>query len=129
MPARDMDLIRTLLLKIESAKIPSHSYIEADNFCAMAAISTDPSGDTDNYWYHMQLLSDAGMLMGKMEKGLLRGLSWQGCEFLDSIRDPEIWAKTKKSAGAAGGFTADLLKDLAKGFIRTKIEEHTGVKM
>jgi len=37
--------------------------------------------------------------------------------------------KTKKGAAAAGGFTFDLLKDLAKGFIKTKIEEHTGIKI
>jgi hypothetical protein len=37
---------------------------------------------------------------------------WPG---LDSIRNPKIWEKTKKGAEAAGGFTVDLLKDLAKG--------------
>ena len=29
---------------------------------------------------------------------------------------------------AAGGFTVDLLKDLAKGLIKKQIEERTGVK-
>ena len=60
---------------------------------------------------------------------MFRRLSWQGHDFLDSIRDPEVWNKTKKGAAAAGGFTFDLLKDLAKGFIKTKIEEHTGIKI
>jgi hypothetical protein len=40
-----------------------------------------------------------------------------------------VWTKTKKGAVAAGGFTVDLLKDLAKGFIKKQIEERTGVKL
>jgi hypothetical protein len=34
-----------------------------------------------------------------------------------------------KALKATGSFTFDLLKELAKGFIKTKIEEHTGVKL
>ena len=49
--------------------------------------------------------------------------------FLGAIRDPEIWAKTKKGAAAAGGFTMELLRDLAKGFIKKQVEELTGVKI
>lgn len=56
-------------------------------------------------------------------------LTWQGHDFLDSVRNQETWAKTKKGALAAGGWTADILKDLAKGFIKKQIEEHTGVKL
>ena len=60
---------------------------------------------------------------------IVRGLTWNGHDFLDSIRDPKIWAKTKSGAAAAGGFTVDLLKDLAKGLVRKQIEEYTGVKL
>lgn len=49
--------------------------------------------------------------------------------FLDSVRDPETWWRTKKAAAGAGGFTLDLLKDLAKGLIRKQIEDRTGVKL
>jgi hypothetical protein len=45
------------------------------------------------------------------------------------VRDPKIWAKTKDGALAAGGFTVDLLKDLAKGFVKKQIEERTGVTL
>jgi Hypothetical protein (DUF2513) len=58
-----------------------------------------------------------------------RQISWQGREFLDTVRDPEIWAKTKKGAEEAKGFTIDLLKDLAKGLVKKQIEELTGVKL
>jgi hypothetical protein len=58
-----------------------------------------------------------------------QSLTWEGHDFLDSVRDPKIWAKTKSGALAAGGFTVDLLKELAKGFIKKQIEERTGVKL
>jgi hypothetical protein len=47
----------------------------------------------------------------------------------NKIRDPEIWRKTKEGVGAAKGFTFDLLKDLAKGFVKKQIEDYTGVKL
>jgi hypothetical protein len=56
-------------------------------------------------------------------------LSMDGHDFLDSIRDPDVWNKTKKGALAAGGFTLNLLNDLAKGLIKKKIEDSTGIKL
>ena len=58
-----------------------------------------------------------------------RCLTPAGHDFLDSVRDPETWAKTKKAAVGAGGFTLDLLKDLAKGFLKKQIEDRTGVRL
>ena len=52
-----------------------------------------------------------------------------GHDFLDSIRDPDVWDKTKKGALAAGGFAMDLLKKLATGFVKKKIEDSTGIKL
>ena len=83
--------------------------------------------------YHLNLINEAGFLktMGSMLSGniLFDRLSLAGHDFVDSVRSPEVWAKTKQGAAAAGGFTVDLLKDLAKGFIKKQIEEYTGVKL
>jgi hypothetical protein len=57
------------------------------------------------------------------------GLSWAGCEYLDSVRDPEVWHKTKETANAVGGFTLDLLKKLAEGLIKMQIKKHTGIEL
>ena len=53
---------------------------------------------------HLRLLLDGGMLTGKadMDGIVTSGLSWAGCEFLDSIREPAIWRKTKSAAQKAG---------------------------
>jgi hypothetical protein len=53
---------------------------------------------------------------------------------LDGLRvahfaGPEIWAKTNGGAKRAGSFSLNLLGDLATGFVKTKIEHHTGIKL
>ena len=58
-----------------------------------------------------------------------RGFTPIGHDFIDSVRDPETWAKTKKATEAAGGWTLDLLKDLAKGLVKKQIEKHTGIEL
>lgn len=123
---RDMDLIRKILFEVESmAAGSSPIVIEFPGEYDQALVNE-----------HVDLMIEAGLLKGRVIKGMngvvgmiVQGLTWDGHDFLDSIRDPEVWAKTKRGAEAAGGFTVDLLKDLAKGFIKTKIEEHTGVKL
>ena len=40
-----------------------------------------------------------------------------------------VTMETKEGAEAAGGFTVDLLKDLAKGLVKKQVEEWTGVKL
>jgi Hypothetical protein (DUF2513) len=57
------------------------------------------------------------------------GLTWAGHDYLDAVRDPEIWKKVRQTTDAAGGFTLELVKDLAKGFIKTQIKKHTGMEL
>lgn len=92
-----------------------------------------PGYNIDQIDYHLMLINKAGLIDEggiRPAEGIgFRSLTWEGHDFLDSVRSPEVWAKTKKGAEAAGGFTVDLLKDLAKGFVKKQIEEYTGVKL
>jgi hypothetical protein len=128
---RDMDLIRELLLKLEDlSKPPSQTVL---------LFAGDPRLTAEGFTheqidYHLSLLREVRFIEcpGSQPAGggvNFRRLTWDGHDFLDSVRDPKIWEKTKKGADAAGGFTVDLLKDLAKGFIKKQIEEYTGVKL
>ena len=128
---RDMDLIRELLLRLEAYPAgagdifhitPDSSEIQVEGF------------DFDQIDYHLQLIIEVGWVntggtSAPMVGVFYSGLTWAGHDFLDSIRGQDIWDKTKKGALDAGGFTVDLLKDLAKGFIKKQIEERTGVKI
>jgi hypothetical protein len=92
-----------------------------------------PGYDLNQIDYHLTQIRKSGYIDEGGARPMLgigfRCLNPAGHDFLDSVRDPETWAKTKKTAAKAGGFTLDLLKDIAKGLIKKKIEDHTGIKL
>ncbi len=123
---RDMDLLRLLLLKLETI------HDEADSIYLYSYEELQIDGfTTDQVAYHLDLAVEAGLIdqggNGAMSEFMFRRLTWSGHDFADAVRDDEIWRKTRQGATAAGGFSLDLLKDLAKGFIRKKVAEHTGI--
>ncbi|WLH18794.1 DUF2513 domain-containing protein [Pseudomonas simiae] len=125
---RDMDLLRLLLLKLEVLHEDAHS------ICVYQYDELMVEGFTpDQVAYHLDLATEAGLVdqggNGVMNGFMFRRLTWEGHDFVDAVRDNDIWKKTRQGASAAGGFSVDLLKDLAKGFIRKKISEHTGVEI
>lgn len=127
---RNMDLIRELMLKLES--LPMNM---GDVFCLQPGdkeIAVE--GFTEHQIeYHLELLREIGFIQSPGSQPMLgityAGITWAGHDFLDAVRDPEIWRKTKQGAEAAGGFTIDLITDLAKGLIRTQIKKYTGVEV
>jgi hypothetical protein len=125
-----MDLVRELMLKLEAMDCDHNSvYIFEPGDSALAV-----DGYTDDeISYHLSLITEARWIESRGSKitnsFMFSRLSLAGHDFVDSVRSPEVWTKTKKGAEAAGGFTVDLLKDLAKGFIKKQIEEYTGVKL
>ena len=56
-------------------------------------------------------------------------LTMSGHEYLDSVRDEEVWRRTKQGAQAVGYFSLEALSALARGFMREKIRHHTGVEV
>ncbi len=124
---RDMDLVRDLLLQIEKFDQGYGGDIEIE------------AGDHESQVVaeHLRLLLEARLIEGDavpddeyaFDHILPTRLTWLGHDFLETVRDPEIWKKTKEGALSARGFTLDLLRDLAKGFIKKQIEERTGIAL
>ncbi len=127
---RDMDLIRELMLKIETLQTAHCSEFRLEPGTEPMTVAGFTAKEIE---YHLRLIVEAGLITsrGRFGNGAFRmdRMTWAGHDFVDSVRDPEVWAKTKKGAEAAGGFTVDLLKDLAKGFLKKQVEELTGVKV
>ena len=127
---RDMDLVRLLLLRTEDLTTPagtSEFLRVGDEFFVVDGF------DPDAVFYNFGLLVDAGFIAvsnrERMAAFPVTGMTWAGHEFLDKVRDPEIWREAKEGATKAGGFSLDLLGALAKGLIKKKIEQHTGIKL
>lgn len=110
---RDMDKIRSVLLAFEELDKPFY-----------LAYGSEPIGGLTGgleMVEYLKLLESAGFL----EKGQhsTYRMTWEGHEFLDKVRDPEIWRKTKDGAGKLGSWSVKLLGDIATGFIRAKAAE------
>lgn len=128
---RDMDLIRSIVLDIENGK----DWFETTSDETAVALGTDGSGlshdEADRLEYHLTLLEASGIAkFTKADSGWIpESLTWKGHDFADSVRDDEIWRKTKEGALAAKGFTVDLLVSLAKGYLKKQIETRTGIDL
>lgn len=127
---RDMELVRTLLLKVEGMSIPpgqvfgidwSDEFFEIEDY------------DRDTAIKHFELLMQAGFIAAPSSQGMtqfyLTGLTWEGHEFIDSIRNPEVWTRTKAGMRAVGGFGLDLMVQLAKAEGKRLITEKLGIPL
>ena len=107
---RDMDLIREILL-----------WMEGEGNGAFLPTEFPPLANPQVLMEHLQILKSGGLLETAGKFGVR--ISWEGHEFVDKVRDPEIWQKTKDGASKVGSWSIKLLADLAAGFIRAKAAE------
>jgi len=121
---RDMDLIRELMLAIESGK---HEFTQSEG---LEGTDAEP----EVIFYHLRLLNQAGYLAFPSEtvggaSFEVQGLTWEGHEFIDTIRDPEVWKRTKGAMAKAGGWTVGLIKDLGTAYLKHIIKEKAGIDL
>jgi len=117
---RDMDLARELLLFIESQPKCDGSHwvqFEPEHF----AVLGKSAGEIR---YHLSLLIEAGFIRGQhFGSGLplVSKLTWQGHEFLDNIRDQDIWTKVKKRIEGLPSVALSVVVEIAKAEIKSKL--------
>lgn len=132
---RDMDLIRELMLKLEELPVGpgDNVHIQPENGALLVeGCSEGALGDYSDHEieYHLSLIEKAGFIErtrhGPAVGIMFRGLSWSGHDFLDSVRSPDVWDKTKKAVSTAGGFTVELLVFAAKTYLENRIKGLVG---
>ncbi len=106
---RDWDLIRQILLATEAEESNVKIGFEVIDGCTEEA-----------FRYNAALLSEAGlihaMILPRIETTVVNSLTWEGHEFLDSIRDQATWNAIKSTA---------MKKNLGLSFRAIKaIEQH-----
>jgi hypothetical protein len=115
---RDMDLCRKILRYVEG--LPRGVFgIESEDLA-------DVDSDQDMINYHVKLLTQAGFLdsSGGSVNGipLIKGLTWEGHEFLEKTRDDGIWDKAKKVVTEkTGGVAIDLLYSVLTDLLKKAI--------
>ncbi|MDF2900348.1 MAG: hypothetical protein K0Q62_407 [Phenylobacterium sp.] len=60
---------------------------------------------------------------------LPKRLTFRGHEFLDTIRDPEVWRLTQEGAAKAGGAGVQFLWELGKAYARQVAKERLGLDL
>lgn len=117
---RDMDLIRDLLLKLEALEVrPSAVLLLGGQDKEVLSEGKTP----EEIDYHLSLIYEAGFISAPSFSSLdgripFQRLSWQGHEFVDVIRDPAVWKKTKEGATTIGGWTVGIIKDIGVAYLK-----------
>jgi hypothetical protein len=118
---RDMDLIRELMLKLESLPM---EYGDNVHIAPGSPVFEVDGYSFDQMAYHLDLIVQAGFIERSRSIPaigiMFSGLSWSGHDFLDSVRSPAVWDKAKQTASAAGGFTVELLVFAAKTYLENR---------
>jgi hypothetical protein len=112
---RDMELIRELMLEIES----KDNIFSFQNLCLEGV--NDLGYSFEQIDYHLQILIEAELLIGKVQPQAgfdrrmidIERLSWNGHEFLDNARNESVWKDTMKQVKEKGeGISIALLTQL-----------------
>ncbi len=110
---RNMDLIRRITL--ETAALPFGEWL-----VGMDGVS-DEAFSAHAIWMEEAGLIKASIseyMSGEPPKVLVHRLTWDGCEFADSIRDKTLWEKAKREVIAPTmSFTFETLREWMKAEI------------
>jgi len=110
---RDMDIIRLLLLQLETGDRPS----QLDNF------------SEERVTYNAALMVHAGLVKGAFARGGdgdslgvgMDRMKWSGHDFLDAARDETLWKKAKQTVmKPAASFTFEIVREWLKNEIRAR---------
>lgn len=115
---RDLDLIRELLLKIEALPAGPTAQYRMDEVDDPVLLS------------HLEMLLDSGLVNGKISRShgargdiiAIAGLTWDGHEWIEAVRDKHVWDETKRTCLENGGvLTFDLARAVAKRIHRIRL--------
>lgn len=111
---RDMDLIRRIAHATEALE-PGEML---DGLGGVNAVT---------FVQHVVWMQEAGLvealvpknLGGSLENAMVMRLTWEGCDFLDAVRDEGLWSKAKEAViKPSASFTFGLLKEWLTDEIR-----------
>lgn len=117
---RDMDLVRRLLLYLEDT-VDYRPLRSSD--IAIGGYSDAQIG------YHLGILADGGLIDvidtnsmdSKTFSCFVRGITWQGHEFLDSVRDDGVWSQTREKLQPFGSASLEIVKSVAVACLTSRL--------
>lgn len=118
---RDMDLIRRILLYVE----------ENGTYDGIHSPQITVDGySSEQIGYHVHLMTVGGLLditddtttLGDPTYYyLIGGMTWDGHDFLDSIRDDGVWNHTREAIKSMASVPFDVIKGVAVAYMSSKL--------
>ena len=117
---RDMELVRKILFAIEEQYVDRIIYNLDIEGHTMAEIA-----------YHCKILHEAGLVSDYGSKNAddhiyifaVSSLTWDGCDYLDKVRQDTVWNKTKDVITKQGlPMILDVVKDVSTAVITSMTE-------
>jgi hypothetical protein len=122
---RDMELVRSILLLVESSDVPP----SMDDVLGQL-----PERKSEEVAYHLKMMIEQVGFLNAISVGAIEGdswidleLTWSGHEFLEAVRDPEVWRRTKEGAQKAGNAGLGFMWELAKAYAKHVAKERLGI--
>ncbi|BAQ25023.1 DUF2513 domain-containing protein [Streptococcus troglodytae] len=119
------EVARDILLDVEGL----HQYPDPFTFSTPEKFNRAKKYDIDTIAYHCNLLKEAGFLKydpiygnNELQMVFINGLTYDGHQFLDSIRSPKVWRETKTRAEKLGAFTINIISNIASSVISDMIK-------
>lgn len=121
----DKDLVREILLAIEDSDKTPDSWID---------LAIEDHTD-EEVAYHVMLLHEAGFIVAQ-DLCSMSDFDWRpkrmtirGHEFLDTIRDREVWRLTKAGAEKAGGVSLAVMLEIGKAYGKQILKDRLGIEL
>ncbi len=116
------DCVRQLLLAIEEQ-------LNFNELKTVTDLKLDDSFALDDYLYSTKKLNEAGFINAKKLHGdgeifdyYIVDMTFEGHEYLETIRSPKAWNFAKEKAADLGSFSLKTLGTIAQGYIETYIK-------
>lgn len=127
----NQDCVRDILLELEK-KLDLNTQLYKNDLLTFS--SYEKYGEKD-FFYILLKLTEAGYLNAKVTAGAnnpvfsvnISSISWEGHEFLDSVRDNEVWKQTKSIVSKFSSVSITTIENIASNVITQLISKQLNI--
>lgn len=121
------DCVRSVLLTVEKSKTIDEE-LNLNPLAVETIFEQLPKYEDNEILYTIEKLKEAGYInaalhfaAGHFIDGTVSSITYSGHEYLDNIREPEVWRKVKAMLKNAGATTLPLISQAAKMLIGSQL--------
>ncbi len=118
---RDLELIRNIMMYLEQ----NLEYEERIGDYEVWKEFQSEENSVEKVCYHLKLIQEIRWINTVGLRGSktfdIIGITNDGHDFLDSLRDVKIWEKVKHKLAEIGGYTLSIVVDLGKDYLKKQV--------